>query len=146
MAVINMKIRPMIAQDKPALAEIYRRDRERDFPWVAHPQLSDFERDSANESVFVAEIDGEIVGFVSLYRVMNFIHLLFVSPDYRHQGVGHALLEAMRQEATGMLTLKCVIKNEAALQFYAQEGFSIRREDWLAFPANYTLQDNHYTG
>ncbi len=73
---------------------------------------------------------------------MDFIHLLFVAPEFRHQGVGHALIQRMRQEAIGNLTLKCVIDNEAALKFYAHEGFTIRREDRIAVPANYTLIDS----
>lgn len=133
----------MKLSDRPAVAAIYLRDRELYFPWVAKPQLADFDHDSSGEAVFVAEINGQIAGFASLMRVMDFVHLLFVAPEFRHQGVGHALIQRLRQEAVGTLTLKCVIDNEAALQFYASEGFAIRREDHLAVPANYTLIDRN---
>ncbi|WP_246147489.1 GNAT family N-acetyltransferase [Secundilactobacillus folii] len=127
--------------DRRAAAEIYRRDRELYFPWVAHPKLKDFAHDSRGEALFVAVLDGQIAGFASLYRVMDFIHLLFVAPEFQHRGVGHALIQALRQEADQPLTLKCVIENEAALRFYDHEGFVIRREDRIAVPANYTLMD-----
>lgn len=127
--------------DRQAVATIYLRDRQLDFPWVAKPDIADFDRDSRGERVLVAEIDGQIAGFASLMRVMDFVHLLFVAPEFRHQGVGHALIQAMRQDAVGTLTLKCVIDNEEALKFYAHEGFAVKREDRMAVPANYTLVD-----
>ncbi|GAX04446.1 GNAT family acetyltransferase [Secundilactobacillus pentosiphilus] len=136
-----MKVRPMKPSDRQAVAAIYLRDRELYFPWVAKPNLADFDHDSSGEALFVAEVNGQIAGFASLIRVLDFIHLLFVAPEFRHQGVGHALIARMRQEAIGSLTLKCVINNEAALKFYAGEGFAIRREDRIAVPANYTLID-----
>lgn len=136
-----MKIRKMTSADESAVAAIYLKDRQLYFPWVAKPALADFNHDSKGEALFVAEIDGQIAGFVSLYRVMDFIHLLFIAPEYRRQGVGHALLTVMRREAKGPLTLKCVMTNEDALKFYASEGFVIKRENRLAVPANYTLID-----
>ncbi|GAX01650.1 GNAT family N-acetyltransferase [Secundilactobacillus silagei] len=136
-----MIVRPMKPTERETVAEIYLRDRQRYFPWVAQPNITDFARDSRGEALFVAEINGQIAGFASLLRVMDFIHLLFVAPEFQHQGVGHALIQRMRQEAVGTLTLKCVIDNEAALRFYASEGFAIKREDRIAVPANYTLID-----
>lgn len=136
-----MQIRKMKHSDQITVAKIYQEDRTRYFPWVAAPDLTDFKRDSQREAVFVAEINGDIAGFVSLNRVMSFIHLLFVAPAYQHQGVGHALIDMMRREASGPLTLKCVIDNVEALKFYDHEGFIIKREDHLAVPANYTLID-----
>lgn len=131
----------MKPSDRQAVAAIYLRDRELYFPWVAKPNLADFDHDSNGEALFVAEVNGRVAGFASLIRVMDFVHLLFVAPEFRRQGVGHALIKRMRQEAIGSLTLKCVIDNEAALKFYAGEGFAIRREDRMAVPANYTLID-----
>ena len=136
-----MIVRPMKPTERETVAEIYLRDRQRYFPWVAQPNITDFARDSRGEALFVAEINGQIAGFASLLRVMDFIHLLFVAPEFQHQGVGHALIQRMRREAVGTLTLKCVIDNEAALKFYASEGFAIKREDCIAVPANYTLVD-----
>ena len=136
-----MIVRPMKPTERENVAEIYLRDRQRYFPWVAQPNITDFARDSRGEALFVAEINGQIAGVASLLRLMDFIHLLFVAPEFQHLGVGHALIQRMRQEAVGTLTLKCVIDNEAALKFYASEGFAIKREDRIAVPANYTLID-----
>lgn len=139
----KIEIKPATAADRQALAEIYLIDRQQDFPWVADPQLKDFDHDSRGEFILVAWIDGHRAGFCSLYRLANFIHLLFVSPDFRHRQVGERLLTEMRQYATEPLTLKCVMANEAALRFYDQVGFQIVKADADALPPNYTLRDTH---
>lgn len=137
----KIEIKPATAADKTALAEIYLIDRQQDFPWVTDPQLQDYQQDSRGEFVLVAWIDGQRAGFCTLYRLANFIHLLFVAPTFRHLKVGEQLLTEMRQYATQPLTLKCVIENEAALRFYAKVGFKIIKADRDALPPNYTLQD-----
>ncbi|RRK10531.1 GNAT family N-acetyltransferase [Lactiplantibacillus garii] len=137
----KIEIKPATAADRTALAQIYLVDRQREFPWVVDPQLKDFDHDSRGEFVLVAWIDGQQAGFCSLYRLANFIHLLFVAPDFRHLKVGASLLMEMRQYATEPLTLKCVMANEAALKFYARVGFQIVKADRNALPPNYTLKD-----
>lgn len=140
----SVKVRTMKENDRQRVAEIYQQDRERYFPWVAQPQLDDFDSDSRGEAIFVAEVDGQIAGFASLYRVMDFVHLLFVAPEFQHQGVGKSLIRALRKEATAPLTLKVVIDNESAMKFYQNQGFVIKREDRFAVPSNYTLIDTHH--
>lgn len=127
--------------DYPALERIYFIDRYRDFPWVSQPQLTDFERDSRHEYILVAIIDQKIVGFLSFYRLANFIHLLFVDPAYRHQHVGYRLIETMRQSATGLMQLKVVTANFSARAFYERLGFQETKRDDLATPPNITLTD-----
>ncbi|AVK62518.1 GNAT family N-acetyltransferase [Lactobacillus sp. CBA3605] len=141
MAVIQIKTATQA--DRTALAQIYLVDRQQDFPWVTNPRLQDFDQDSRGEFVLVAWIDGKRAGFCSLYRLANFIHLLFVDPAFRQLGVGENLLTEMRQYATEPMTLKCVMANEAALRFYAQVGFQIVKADRDALPPNYTLRDTH---
>lgn len=137
----KVEIKAATAADQAALAEIYLIDRQQDFPWVVSPQLKDFEHDSRGEFVLVAWVNGQRAGFCSLYRLANFIHLLFVAPDFRHLKVGESLLAEMRQYATEPLTLKCVMANEPALKFYDQVGFQIVKADRNALPPNYTLRD-----
>ncbi|WP_234005660.1 GNAT family N-acetyltransferase [Lactobacillus sp. CBA3606] len=141
MAVIQIKTATQA--DRAALAQIYLVDRQQDFPWVTNPRLQDFDQDSRGEFVLVAWIDGQRAGFCSLYRLANFIHLLFVDPAFRQLGVGENLLTEMRQYATEPVTLKCVMANEAALRFYARVGFQIVKADRDALPPNYTLRDTH---
>lgn len=139
----KIEIKPATPADLTALATIYLVDRQQDFPWVTDPQLDDFQQDSRGEFILVAWIDGQRAGFCSLYRLANFIHLLFVAPEFRHLKVGESLLTEMRQYATEPMTLKCVMENEGALRFYARVGFQIVKADREALPPNYTLRDTH---
>ncbi|VDG22626.1 GNAT family N-acetyltransferase [Lactiplantibacillus mudanjiangensis] len=137
----TIQIRPATPADQAALAQLYLVDRQQDFPWVTNPTLEDFDTDSQGELVLVAWQGDQLAGFASFYRPANFVHLLFVAPTARQQGVGLALLTELRQYATAPLTLKCVMDNEAALRFYAKVGFQIVAANRDALPANYTLKD-----
>jgi len=134
-----MEIRPMRIAEQGQLAEIYLKARQVSFPWVQDPQLADFKRDSMGESVIIAAIDGKIVGFASLNRLLAFVHLLFVDPDWQRMSVGHRLIEEMDKRTQRPLTLKCVIENKPALAFYKREGFEILRKNRNDVPANDTL-------
>ena len=75
------------------------------------------------EDMFVAEIDGTIVGFASLLE--DCIRALFIRPDAGRQGVGAALLSAVEDYAAGMghgsLTLSSTL---TAVGFYQAHGWS----------------------
>lgn len=137
----TIEIKTATVADLDTLAEIYLIDRQRDFPWATNPKLADFEHDSRGEFIQVAWVDGQRAGFCSLYRLANFIHLLFIAPEFRKMGVGESLLAEMRQYATEPMTLKCVMANEGALKFYARVGFRVVKADRDALPPNYMLRD-----
>ncbi|GEK29590.1 GNAT family N-acetyltransferase [Furfurilactobacillus siliginis] len=142
-----LQIRTATLADYPSLEKIYLEARRESFPWVINPQLTDFERDSHHETILVALQNNQAVGFLSFYRLANFIHLLFVDPNHQHEHVGTQLITAIRQVATGPLQLKVVTENEAAQKFYAQLGFREIKRDLLARPTNITLEDTalaHY--
>lgn len=73
--------------------------------------------------VKVAEPDGTgrgIAGFMALDA--GFIHALYVSQEQRGQGVGQALLDHAKADASG-LELNTFQANAGAQRFYAREGF-----------------------
>lgn len=127
--------------DNSELAQIYLRSRIAAFPWVKHPQASDFIQDSKNELILKAVLNNKIVGFLSFYQQDNFIHLLFIDPAYIHSGIGSQLLFTIRQSATALVTLNCVRQNNHALAFYKAQGFKIIGKSLWKSPAYYTLQD-----
>ena len=99
-----------------------------------------FARLSKDESVlFVARIEGRVVGFVNLYPVFSSVHLtrqwilndLFVAPEARKHGVGRALTERARQLAettrANGLTLETAIGNQTAQKLYESLGW--KRDD-----------------
>ena len=78
------------------------------------------------ETVLVAELDGHRVGFAAVLDNDNFLHSLYVDPDAQGQGVGSALLEKVQERFTSTGALKCLQKNQAAMDFYLKHGW--RRE------------------
>lgn len=77
------------------------------------------------ERVYVAEIEGQVVGFASVWVPDSFVHHLYVLPQLHGQGVGSRLL-AFCEERHRPLSLKCELANEAARRFYLNRGWSVR--------------------
>ena len=73
------------------------------------------------EGVLVYEDDGEIKGFIGLRG--DFVAGLFVRRECRSEGIGTALLNAAKKERD-LLELSVYAKNERAVMFYEQNGFS----------------------
>lgn len=78
--------------------------------------------------------DDTIVGFAAFYANNQvtgsaFLSLIAVSPDYRHQGLGRELVNAVCRvsSASGMQRLELQVRadNHAALRFYHSLGFEV---------------------
>lgn len=120
-----IQIREMTTQDKPRLRQLYLESRRETFYWD-DPELmhiEDFDRDTEDELIFVAESQQKIIGFISLYVPDNFIHCLFVDSSFKGQGAGHLLLEKAKQQLQRPMKLKCLSRNTPALAFYEKEGW-----------------------
>lgn len=90
--------------------------------------------------ILVAEIDGEVAGFVTvLTRVSSgeledgdieygLISDLVVAPNFRRQGLGQQLLEAgesfARSKNVSWLRIGVLNRNQAAMDLYTAQGFS----------------------
>jgi ribosomal protein S18 acetylase RimI-like enzyme len=87
--------------------------------------------------VLVAELDGEVAGYVRVGRVFPIAasdHVLMITgiavdPACQRRGVGRALLDAAAVEARARgarrLTLRVLAHNDAALRLYEQGGFVV---------------------
>ena len=97
---------------------------------LANPDAIELPIDQiAAGAVFVAERNGEIVGFTALLpRPDGDVELdaLFVDPDVRRCGVGRSLVDHCVQVASaqGSVAL-CVIGNPHASDFYTACGFTV---------------------
>ncbi|EHQ9269866.1 GNAT family N-acetyltransferase [Vibrio parahaemolyticus] len=109
-----------------ALKKLYLESRLATFIWLDTVEfdLSDFERDTEGESIWVAIESNKVVGFVSIWAPENFIHHLFVSPRNIRSGVGLKLLDLAKQRYPS-LSLKCLSQNINATEFYLSQGFTI---------------------
>ena len=122
-----MNVRRFIEKDREALRYIYFESRRSTFSWLSDGslELSDFDKDTEGEVIWVAERDGSVVGFVSVYEADNFIHNIFVRPDWIGRGCGSELLTACLKNMGRPARLKCVAENTQALGFYRARGWTV---------------------
>lgn len=73
---------------------------------------------------WVAENDGEIVGFISVLE-MQFIGALFVDKRFHGKGIGPLLMQHVKM-IFPQLMLEVYTENQRALRFYRHEGFEIQ--------------------
>jgi GNAT superfamily N-acetyltransferase len=118
-------IRLVTPSDHAACAELFLRSRVRGFYWLPPStfRLEDYESLIVDEEVWVAEKNGKIVGFCSLFLEENFLHNLFVDPSEQRTGVGSLLLEKFLERVQRPALLKCLEANQRALAFYQKHGW-----------------------
>ena len=120
-----MKLRPYRDEDYDTLAQAWRAASV-----VAHdfltPDFLEAEVESIREvylpaaETWIAELDGEPVGFLSLLG--SRIGALFVHPDHWGAGIGRALFQKAL-ELRGSLTLRLFADNEVGRRFFEAAGF-----------------------
>lgn len=120
-----MRVRAAIPSDYPVLRELYLESRRARFHWADKEAMTvdDFDIETEDEYLIIAEDKKRILGFASLYLPDNFIHHLFVRPDCFRQGVGSQLLHASVEKMQQPIRLKCVSENHAAIRFYERNGW-----------------------
>ncbi|MFZ4711741.1 MAG: tRNA (adenosine(37)-N6)-threonylcarbamoyltransferase complex dimerization subunit type 1 TsaB [Zwartia sp.] len=136
---------PMTATDLPEALEIERAVQS--FPWT----LKNFEDalEEGYEAWFLRQ-EGELLGFCIAMQAPDVAHILViaVAPDHQRQGHAQQLLaqitrSAQAQSAEGLL-LEVRPSNDAALAFYAREGFTqigVRRD---YYPAGRGAREDAY--
>ena len=122
---MTTNIRLAIPRDHAVCAQIFLRSRIAGFHWILSSRfdLGDFEPSILDEELWVAEREGRIVGFASIFLEEDFLHNLFVDPDVQRAGVGSLLLEKFIQRTKRPSLLKCLSANHAALAFYQKHGW-----------------------
>ncbi|MCY9863845.1 N-acetyltransferase [Vibrio coralliirubri] len=76
-------------------------------------------------TTYVYQIDGEVRGFYSLYE--GILAAIFVSPQHQGCGVGKQLIQHAKLECPN-LSLNVYKENQATIEFYLSQGFSIVSE------------------
>jgi GNAT superfamily N-acetyltransferase len=94
-----------------------------------------------HDTSFVAEKDGEYVGFLIGFLSQTFpdeayIHFVGVHPDYRKEGVGRLLYERFFEavRAQGRSLVRCVTApvNKPSIAFHLKMGFQPEPQDTAA--------------
>ena len=100
-------------------------------PWTREMYLAERENANVSSCSLARNADGLVVGFCSLWRVLDELHInnLAVLPEFRRQGVASALLMHVLREGVGLgaqrATLEVRQSNQAARLLYEHYGFSV---------------------
>jgi len=124
----KIEISEFSEEDRVILRHLYAEVKAETFHKLGKQNVdsNDFDEDTKGESVLVAKIDGNIAGFISVWLPDNFIHHLYVRKQDQRKGIGSELIESVKAQVNGTLTLKCVEDNVAAVQFYETNGWKIQ--------------------
>jgi GNAT superfamily N-acetyltransferase len=121
-----LNIRPYEEADRPFLRTLYLASRKQTWTWLEDDfQLEDFDRAVIGEKILVAERDGHLLGFASVFTQENFLHNLFIDPQFQGTGAGSALLHAAETTFTRRGSLKCLVKSKNSVGFYLSKGWII---------------------
>ena len=127
----SVHVRPCRPTDAPAVADAFLAARARCLPWLPKVHAdADVRAWVARVLVFrpevwVAEIEGVVVGFAALGD--EHLDHMYVHPDFQNRGAGSALLhEALRHRPNG-LRLWVFQRNAQARRFYERHGFVLLR-------------------
>lgn len=96
-------------------------------PWTAEQLRAQLPDD--RHVFLVAEQGGAVLGYVGLMHVLDegYISNVAVSPEYRRQGIGEALIAALTLRAARLglafLTLEVRASNDPAIRLYEKRNF-----------------------
>ena len=136
--VSEIEFRPLMAEDYPAVAEIYRQGIESGNA-TFETEVPDWESWNAGRSSecrLVAEAGGEVIGYAALSPVSGRCvyggvreAMIYVAAEARGQGVGKRLLRRLveESEALGIWTLQAGIfpENAGSIRIFEKAGFKI---------------------
>lgn len=140
-----MEIREAKADDQSAIATVARASLSESYnhfidpetiadvveTWYSEERIEELLADDA-ESIYVAEDDGQVVGFVQSVLVsadppVAELHWLHVSPQFREAGIGVRLLgraqDAAESDGAARLEGYVLAENEDGVAFYEQQEF-----------------------
>lgn len=78
-----------------------------------------------NAEIYVAEIEGNVYGFIAL--IENKVAAIFVAPNYQGRGIGRLLIHYAKKTKTTLL-LHVYQDNKKSIKFYELNGFKILKE------------------
>lgn len=138
-AARDARVRPLRPADLPAVMKIERSVYPSPWPEEHLARIVAFPGAIGR----VAEVgDGEVVGYALGWVAADEAELanIAVAPPHRRSGVGHRLLESMREAAAGLgatrMYLEVRVSNEVAQAFYLARGFRVtgRRREYYSRP------------
>lgn len=125
------QIEPYRSQHLPALRQLFLASRRATFHWqpVDRFKLYDLDQAIEGESILVALLGQEPIGFVAWWPPGDFVHHLYVSPAWLRRGIGQKLLSACLHQMGRPARLKCLCQNENAVGFYLSSGWEVEQQE-----------------
>lgn len=126
-------IRPYQPDDLEDTVQLWYQTWHQTFPHLQHPQpystwKARFHNDLVVQgSVWIAELENWIVGFVVVTKNNQYLDQLFVHTDYHNRGIGSALLNKAKEICPQGLTLCTLQQNMQARAFYERHGFKVSK-------------------
>lgn len=116
-------------------------------PWTREMYLAELENRGVSFCFLAKGATGRIVGFCSVWRVLDELHInnLAVLPEFRRAGVATALLERALEHGVQSGALRATLEvrrsNEAARLLYERFGFTVAgiRRGYYTKPAEDAL-------
>lgn len=126
-------VRPYQPDDLEDTVQLWDQTWHQTFPHIQHPQpYSEWKTRFRNDltvrgSVWIAELENRIVGFVMVIKEEQSLDQIFVDPTYQNRGIGSALLNKALAICPYGLTLQTLQQNTQAIAFYERHGFKAGR-------------------
>jgi ribosomal-protein-alanine N-acetyltransferase len=111
-------------------------------PWTREMYLAEFDNPAVSRCYLARNAAGAVVGFCSIWRVLDELHInnLAVTPAHRRAGVASALLRRVLGDgaASGAVTARLEVRrsNEPAQRLYERFGFRVAgvRRNYYTLP------------
>ena len=122
-------LRPYTDADEDAAIELWRRTWAHHFPQIDFNARQAWWRERWKQElvpvahIVVAELDGALVGFVTVDPATTYLDQLVVAPEYWGSGVSAALLDEAKRLSPKGLDLLVNKENARAIRFYEKHGF-----------------------
>src|SRR4029077_11904592 len=129
--MLDFRLRPFIPSDSSALARVWQAS------WLSTgvPVARDVRQEDLLERVraelalgwrvTVAEVGGELVGFLALKLDERRLDQLFVAPEHKGSGIGARLFALAKETMPGGFALRTAAANTEARRFYEKRGMRL---------------------
>ena len=130
-----LKLRPYTPADEDVAIELWRRTWARHYPHIDFNARVDWWRERWRQElvpvakVTVAEIDGALIGFVTVDPKTQYLDQIVVAPEHWGSSIARALLDEAKRLSPDGLYLLVNKDNARAIRFYAKHGFVYDGED-----------------
>ena len=126
---MSMLLRPYTPADEDAAIELWRHTWQQHYPQIDFGGRVKWWRERWRQelvptaAITVAELDGRIVGFVSVDPQTGYLDQIVVAPEAWGSDVANRLMDEARRISPTGLELKVNADNARAIRFYQKQGF-----------------------